>query len=85
MPYKNKADKLKHNKEYSANLKRIPLDIQKKDFQKYKDHADSRGESMNGFIKRSMRETMQRDLAAPEAPEAPSDQPEGAPTDGDPE
>lgn len=82
MPYKNKADKLKHNKEYSANLKRIPLDIQKKDFQKYKDHADSRGESMNGFIKRAMDETMQRDLES-DPPEA--DPPKDTPSDGDPE
>ena len=76
MPYKNKADRYKRNREYAKEkLKRVPLDIQHEDYDKYKAHADSRGESMNGFIKRSMRETMQRDLD--------SDPPKDTPSDGD--
>lgn len=55
-------------KEYLYNyqqekLKRIPLDVPKSDYEKIKAHADSRNESVNGFIKRSIAETMERDQA----------------------
>lgn len=44
-----------------AHLKRVPLDVQKEHYEKIKAHAESRGESVNGFIKRAIDETMSRD------------------------
>lgn len=43
------------------SLKRIPFDVQKEHYETIKNHAESRGESVNGFIKRAINETMQRD------------------------
>lgn len=43
------------------NLKRIPLDVQKQTYEEIKAHAEGRGETVNGFIKRSIAETMERD------------------------
>lgn len=50
------------NMEYAKrNLKRIPLDVQKEQYEIIKEHAQKQGESVNGFIKRAINETMQRD------------------------
>lgn len=49
---------LKYNKEH---IKRIPLDVQKEEYTRIQEHAAARGESVNGFIKRAISETMQRD------------------------
>lgn len=46
------------------NLKRIPLSVQKEYYETIQNHAVSRGESVNGFIKRAINETMERDNAA---------------------
>lgn len=43
------------------NLKRIPLDVPKSDYEEIKAHASSNGESVNGFIKRAISETIARD------------------------
>ena len=43
------------------NLKRIPLDVQKEHYERIKFHAESRSETVNGFIKRAIDETMERD------------------------
>ena len=48
----------KYNKEH---LKRVPLDMQKTDYEILKQHVDARGESVNGFIKRAISETIERD------------------------
>ena len=45
----------------AAHVKRIPLDVQKDQYEQIKAHADQRGESVNGFIKRAISETMERD------------------------
>lgn len=45
------------------NLKRIPLDVQKDSYEQIKAHAEARGESVNGFIKRAIDEAMERDGA----------------------
>lgn len=51
-----------YNKEYIKKYyKRIPLDVQFTEFITIKNHADSTGESVNGFIKRSIREQIKRD------------------------
>ena len=51
------------------NLKRIPLDVPKATYEEVKAHAEARSESVNGFIKRAISETMDRDNAAPAASE----------------
>ena len=43
------------------NLKRIPLDVQKEHYKTIKAHAESRNETVNGFIKRAINETIVRD------------------------
>lgn len=43
------------------NLKRIPLDVQKEKYDEIKSHAENHGEAVNGFIKRAIDETMERD------------------------
>lgn len=53
----NKAT-YKYNKEH---LKRVPLDMQKTDYEILKQHVDARGETVNGFIKRAISETIKRD------------------------
>ena len=50
------------NMEYARNhLKRIPLDVQKEHYETIKTHAESRSETVNGFIKRAINETIVRD------------------------
>lgn len=60
MPYnekqKNYAYKYKDN-----HIKRIPLDVQKETYEQIKEHSQKTGESVNGFIKRAITETMERD------------------------
>lgn len=47
----------------TANYKRIPLDVQKSQYDEIKTHSEARGETVNGFIKRAIAETMERDKA----------------------
>lgn len=50
---------------YAAkNLKRVPLDMQRTQYEVVQAHAQAQGESVNGFIKRAIAETMERDSAA---------------------
>lgn len=42
------------------NLKRIPLDVQKEQYDKIKAAAEAEGESVNGYIKRAVDERMER-------------------------
>lgn len=58
----NSENKTKYNISYAKEkLKRIPLDVQKSKYETIKAHAEARGESVNGFIKRAIDETMARD------------------------
>lgn len=43
------------------NIKRVPLDMQISDYEIMQSYAAARGESVNGFIKRAIAETMARD------------------------
>ena len=43
------------------NYKRVPLDLPKEKYQQIKTHAESRAESVNGFIKRAIDETIEND------------------------
>ena len=59
------AAQYKYNR---TNLKRVPLDVQKEEYNRIKAHADTRGESVNGFIKRAIKEQMQRDADNADTP-----------------
>ena len=59
---------LKYKKE---NYKRIPLDVTLLQYESIKDHTEQTKESVNGFIKRAINETIERDntnLGAPTMP-----------------
>ena len=43
------------------NLKRVSLELPIKDYEKIKQHTENTSESINGFIKRAINETMERD------------------------
>lgn len=55
------------------NLKRIPLDVPKSVYEEIKAHVEATGTSVNGFIKRAISETMERDKAAQAASQAPGE------------
>lgn len=42
---------------------RIELKVSKGEKDKIKTHAESKGESLNGFVNRAIRETIERDTA----------------------
>lgn len=43
------------------NLKRVPLDLKKEEYEKYKSYSESKGISMRAFIIAAMEEKMIRD------------------------
>ena len=49
----------------AANLDRISFTVPKGKKEAIKDHAAAHGESMNGFIQRAIKETMQHDNEKP--------------------
>ncbi|MCD7777613.1 MAG: hypothetical protein LUH47_03825 [Clostridiales bacterium] len=58
----NSEKKVQYNLNYAKEkLKRIPLDVPKTRYEEIKSYADSKGETVNGFIKRAISETMERD------------------------
>ena len=57
-----KENKKEYNKKYKReNLKRIPLDVPLEKYDEIKEHATSRNETVNGFIKRAIDKTIQDD------------------------
>ena len=61
----------KASQKYKAsNIKRVPLDVQKEHYDRIKNHAEGRGETVNGFIKRAIDETMERDNSTATVPNA---------------
>lgn len=50
----------------AENIKRVPLDMQNKDYDALKAAADSAGIGVNAYIKAAIREKMSRDAAAGE-------------------
>ena len=55
-------------KEYLANyhrekIKRIPLDVPREKYDEIKTHSAARSETVNGFIKRAIDETISNDKA----------------------
>ena len=58
-----KENKKKYSIEYQkTHLKRVPLDMQLSDYEKLKRHTEVTSETVNGFIKRAISETMERDI-----------------------
>ena len=45
------------------NIKRVPLDVQKDQYERIKSAADIAGESVNGYIKKAIEERMEREAA----------------------
>ena len=59
-------DALEYKKQYSIKYakekyKRIPLDVSKEKYEQIKEHASANNESINGFIKRAIDETIIND------------------------
>ena len=55
-------DKTKYQRDYRKNkLKRVPLDIPIEKYEQIKEYASSHSETINGFIKRAIDETMERE------------------------
>ena len=64
MAYKDKADAYKYNNTYNKeSYDRINVTVPQGQRNVIKAHADSCGESVNGFIRRAIREAMDRDQA----------------------
>lgn len=58
-------DKKKYDIEYQkSKLKRIPLNVTPEKYSEIKEHAVGRSETVNGFIKRAIDETIARDKKA---------------------
>ena len=58
--------KTQYNLQYAKEkLKRIPLDVPKEYYDLIREHAEIQGESVNGFLKRAIAETMDRDNSQP--------------------
>lgn len=56
------SNKTKYDLKYAKKkLKRIPLDVQKEEYEQIKAAADAAEESVNGYIKQAIRQRMQRD------------------------
>ena len=45
----------------NEKIKRVPLDMQKEDYDILKAAADARGEKVNEFIKKAIRERLERE------------------------
>ena len=59
MPNKRTAYQIEYKR---SHYKHVPLEIPKDKYEVIKNHAAARSESVNGFIKRAIDETMQNDL-----------------------
>ena len=62
MAYKSKAKAIEYNNEYNREAyDRVSLMLPKGQKAIIKTHAEERGESLNGFINRAIKETTERD------------------------
>lgn len=60
-------NKKEYNKNYAKNrLKRIPLDVQKEKYEEIKNAAENAGETVNGYIKKSIDIRLSSDKQAKE-------------------
>lgn len=61
----DKTKKMQYDIEYAkTHLKRIPLDVRLDKYEEIKAHAAAQGESINGYIKKSIDDRMQRDSSS---------------------
>lgn len=60
MPY-NESTYKASVKYRASHIKRIPLDVQVSEYEMIKAAATTSGESVNGYIKRAIRQAMERD------------------------
>ena len=51
----------KSQREYMAKFHRIQLRVTPEEHKRIQDHADAHGESVNGFVTRAVRETIERE------------------------
>lgn len=59
-----KREKAKYDVDYAKkNIKRVPLDMQKDDYDKLQAAANAVGEKVNTYIKRAIFERMEREQA----------------------
>lgn len=57
----------KYHQDYvKKNLKRVPLEVPHDKYDQIKEHAVKHNESVNGFIKRAIDETMKNDNEKPD-------------------
>ncbi len=64
MSRKQTESKAAYDMNYAKEkLKRIPLDVPKEQYEQIKEHAAKYDSSVNGFIKRAISETMERDIS----------------------
>jgi len=57
-----KAEKARYDITYAKNnIKRVPLDMQKSDYEELKAAAGAKKEKINEYIKKAIRERMERD------------------------
>lgn len=55
-------DKTEYQRNYrKVKLKRIPFDVTIEKYEQIKEHSEKQSESVNGFIKRAINETIERD------------------------
>lgn len=52
-------------KYHAAKIKRIPLDMQASEYETIKDSASKAGETINGYIKRAIKERQARESIKP--------------------
>ena len=61
---KETSAKAKYDIEYAKNkIKRVPLDMQKSDYEKLQAAANAAGEKINAYIKKEIAERMEREQA----------------------
>lgn len=61
MEQKWKENKKKYVAQYKKeNMKRVPLDMPIHEYEEMKAYVTARGETVNGFIKRLVREAMEK-------------------------
>ena len=64
-----KAEKAKYDIAYAkSNIKRVPLDMQKADYEALKAVAIAKGERVNEYIKKAIWERIERDIDLGEFP-----------------
>ena len=63
------------NQKYIDKQGEIKVRVSKERKEEIQAHAEARGESVNGFLNRAAMETMERDKAAQDLPDGPSEAP----------